>query len=72
MKFNQVNWKAVECFSRKQELLVEAYKNKDTEKVRHLQISILKDYRITSIAVEELITSGPKTLGLDGIVTQYH
>ena len=35
----------------KQELLVEAYIKNDMEKVRHLQISILKDFRTTAIAV---------------------
>jgi RNA-directed DNA polymerase len=70
MKFNQVNWKiAHEWLNRKQELLVEAYQNNNMEKVCHLQISILKDFRTTAIAVRRVTTkSGCKTAGLDGIV----
>jgi RNA-directed DNA polymerase len=70
MKFNKVNWKeAYIWLNRKQKLLVEAYKNKDIERVRHLQISILKDYRTTAIAVRRVTTtSGSKTPGLDGSI----
>jgi len=70
MKFKQVNWKAAyEWLSRKQELLVEAYKNDDMKRVRHLQISILKDFRTTAIAVRRVTTtSGSKTPGIDNIV----
>jgi RNA-directed DNA polymerase len=68
MKFNKVNWKAAhEWLSEKQELLVKAYIEKDMEKVRYLQISILKDFRTTAIAVRRVTTSsGSKTPGLDG------
>ena len=45
MKFNQANWKSTyEWLREKQALLVEAYIKGDTLKVRHIQISILKDF----------------------------
>ena len=45
------------------------YEKQDIEKVRHLQISILKDFRTTAIAVRRVTTtSGSKTPGLDNIV----
>jgi RNA-directed DNA polymerase len=48
---------------------VEVYEKQDIEKVRHLQISILKDFRTTAIAVRRVTTtSGSKTPGLDNIV----
>jgi hypothetical protein len=70
MKFNKVNWKAAHSWLReKQVLLVKAYVKKDMEKVRHLQIAILKDFRTTAIAVRRVTTSGgSKTPGL-GYVT---
>jgi RNA-directed DNA polymerase len=70
MKFNKVNWKAAHSWLReKQVLLVKAYVKKDMEKVRHLQIAILKDFRTTAIAVRRVTTSGgSKTPGLDGIL----
>jgi RNA-directed DNA polymerase len=70
MKFNQVNWKlAYEWLREKQALLVEVYKKKDYLKVRHLQISILKDFRTTAIAVRRVTTSsGSRTPGLDGVI----
>jgi hypothetical protein len=40
--------------TQKQALLVEVYKKGDTLKVRHLQISILKDFRTTAIAVRRV------------------
>ena len=69
MKFNQVNWKlAYEWLHEKQALLVEVYKKGDTLKVRHLQISILKDFRTTAIAVRRVTTSsGSRTPGVDGV-----
>lgn len=72
MKFNQVNWKAAHSWLRqKQMLLVEVYQKNDLEKVRHIQISILKDFRITAIAVRRVTsTSGSKTPGLDGFVVK--
>jgi RNA-directed DNA polymerase len=72
MKFNQVNWKATHSWLRqKQNLLVEVYKKKDFKKVRHIQISILKDFRTTAIAVRRVTsTSGSKTPGLDGVVVK--
>lgn len=68
MKFNTVNWDAAyKWLSEKQDLLVKAYIENDMEKVRHLQISILKDFRTTAIAVRRVTTSsGSKTPGLDG------
>lgn len=70
MKFNQVNWKlAYKWLSEKQDSLVEVYVKMDMEKVRHLQISILKDFRTTAIAVRRVTTSsGSQTPGLDGII----
>ena len=72
MKFNQVNWKAAHSWLRqKQILLVEVYQKNDLEKVRHIQISILKDFRTTAIAVRRVTsTSGSKTPGLDGFVVK--
>jgi len=69
MKFNQVNWMlAYEWLHEKQALLVEVYKKGDTLKVRHLQISILKDFRTTAIAVRRVTTSsGSRTSGVDGV-----
>lgn len=69
MKFKQVNWKkAYEWLKRKQELLIEAYEKKNITMVRHIQISILKDYRTTAIAVRRVTTnSGSKTPGVDGL-----
>lgn len=69
MKFNQVNWKlAYEWLHEKQALLVEVHKKGDTLKVRHLQISILKDFRTTAIAVRRVTTSsGSRTPGVDGV-----
>ena len=56
---------------KKQILLVEVYKKNDLEKVRHIQISILKDFRTTAIAVRRVTsTSGSKTPGLDGFVVK--
>jgi hypothetical protein len=65
MKFNQINCKlAYEWLHEKQALLVEVYKKGDTLKVRHLQISILKDFRTTAIAVRRVTTSsGSRTPG---------
>jgi RNA-directed DNA polymerase len=69
MKFDRVNWKkAYEWLSEKQALLVEASKKREYEKIRHLQISILKDFRTTAIAVRRVVTSsGSKTAGIDGV-----
>jgi RNA-directed DNA polymerase len=45
------------------------YKKKDYLKVRHLQISILKDFRTTAIAVRRVTTSsGSRTPGIDGVI----
>ncbi len=70
MKFNQVNWKtAYQWLYEKQDLLVEVYKKRDTLKVRHLQILILKDFRTTAIAVRRVTAfSGSRTPGLDGVI----
>ena len=70
MKFNSVNWKsAYEWLHEKQALLVEAYIKGDTLKVRHIQISILKDFRTTAIAVRRVTTSsGSRTPGVDGVI----
>jgi len=70
MKFNQVNWKlAYKWLSEKQDSLVKEYVKRDMEKVRHLQISILKDFRTTAIAVRRVTTlSGSRTPGLDGVI----
>ena len=70
MKFNQVNWKSAnEWLHEKQALLVEAYIKGDTLKVRHIQISILKDFRTTAIAVRRVTTSsGSRTPGVDGVI----
>lgn len=70
MKFNQVNWKsAYKWLYEKQALLVEAYIKGDISKVRHLQISILKDFRTTAIAVRRVTTSsGSRTSGVDGVI----
>ena len=70
MKFNQVNWKsAYKWLREKQALLVEVYKKGDVLKTRHLQISILKDFRTTAIAVRRVTTSsGSRTPGLDGVI----
>jgi RNA-directed DNA polymerase len=70
MKFVQVNWKsAFDWLREKQTLLVEVYKKGDYLKVRHLQISILNDFRTTAIAVRRVTTStGSRTPGVDGII----
>jgi len=70
MKFNQVNWKsAYEWLHEKQALLVEVYIKGDILKVRHIQISILKDFRTTAIAVRRVTTSsGSRTPGVDGVI----
>ena len=70
MKFNQVNWKsAYEWLHEKQTLLVEVYIKKETLKVRHIQISILKDFRTTAIAVRRVTaSSGFRTPGVDGVI----
>jgi hypothetical protein len=48
MKFEKMNWKkAYQWLDEKQALLVEASKKGDDMKLRHLQISILKDFRTT-------------------------
>jgi hypothetical protein len=53
----------------KQALLVEVYIKKDILKVRHIQISILKDFRTTAIAVRRVTTSsGSRTPGVDGVI----
>ena len=52
MKFNKVKWKsAYKWLDEKQNALIEAYEKGDILKARHLQISILKDFRTTAIAV---------------------
>lgn len=70
MKFNQVNWKsAYEWLHEKQALLVKVYKKGDTLKVRHIQISILKDFRTTAIGVRRVTgSSGSRTPGVDGVI----
>lgn len=70
MKFKQVNWKtANRWLKQKQERLLEAYEKNNIEMLRHIQISILKDYRTTAIAVRRVTTnSGKKTPGLDGFI----
>lgn len=70
MKFYNVNWKSAHRWlHEKQSLLVEAYVKRDIEKVRHLQISILKDFRTTAVAVRRVTTSGgARTPGLDGVI----
>ena len=70
MKFKQVNWKtANDWLSRKQSALLEAYEKNNIEMIRHIQISILKDYRTTAIAVRRVTTnSGRKTPGTDGFI----
>ena len=70
MKFNQVNWKsAYEWLHEKQALLVEVYIKGDILKVCHIQISILKDFRTTAIAVRRVTaSSGSRTPGLDGVI----
>jgi len=72
MKFNRMNWNAAyKWLSEKQELLVKAYIENDMEKVRYLQISILKDFRTTAIAVRRVTTSsGSKTPGFDGFLAK--
>ena len=72
MKFDKVKWKAAyDWLSEKQKLLVKAYIEKDVEKVRYLQISILKDFRTTAIAVRRVTTSnGSKTPGPDGFLAK--
>lgn len=70
MKFKQVNWKsAYKWLEQKQSLLLEAYEKNNIGKVRHIQISILKDYRTTAIAVRRVTTNpGKRTPGTDGII----
>jgi hypothetical protein len=47
---------------KKQALLVEAYMKGDILKVRHIQISILKDFRTTAIVVRRVTaSSGSRT-----------
>jgi RNA-directed DNA polymerase len=70
MRFDQVNWKSTyQWLCEKQALLVEVYEKRDYLKVRHLQISILKDFRTTAIAVRRVTTSsGSRTPGIDGVI----
>lgn len=69
MKFNQVNWKsAYKWLERKQELLLEAYEKKDMDSVLRIQISILKDFRTTAIAVRRVSSNtGSSTPGVNGL-----
>lgn len=55
MKFDKVNWKkAYEWLREKQALLVEASKKREYLKLRHLQISILKDFSSSKIGILNL------------------
>jgi RNA-directed DNA polymerase len=68
MKFKQVNWKsAYKWLEQKQSSLLEAYEKNNIGMVRHIQISILKDYRTAAIAVRRVTTNpGKRTPGTDG------
>lgn len=70
MEFEKINWRsAYNWLEIKQEKLIEAYKNKDTHLIIQIQVSILKDYRTTAIAVRRVASNkGSNTPGVDGKV----
>jgi RNA-directed DNA polymerase len=70
MEFEKMNWRSAHCWLEiKQEELIKAYKNKDTSLIIQIQVSILKDYRTTAIAVRRVATNkGSSTPGVDGKV----
>lgn len=53
--------------SNKQEELIRAYKDDDIQSIIGIQVSILKNYRTTAIAVRRVAhNKGGKTPGIDG------
>ena len=68
MEFNKINWRsAYKWLEIKQEELIKAYEKKNTEQVLKIQVSILKDYRTTAIAVRRVASnSDSSTPGVDG------
>lgn len=70
MEFEKINWRsAYHWLEIKQEKLIKAYKNKNTNLTLQIQVSILKDYRTTAIAVRRVATNkGSNTPGVGGKV----
>ena len=70
MKFEKINWRsAYSWLEIEQEKLIEAYEKKDKNLIIKIQVSILKDFRITAIAVRRVATNkGSNTPGVDGKV----
>jgi len=70
MEFEKMNWcSAYLWLEIKQKELVKAYEKKDTNLILRIQVSVLKDYRTTAIAVRRVVTNkGSNTPGVDGKV----
>jgi RNA-directed DNA polymerase len=70
MKFEKINWRsAYSWLEIEQEKLIEAYEKKDKNLIIKIQVSILKDFRTTAIAVRRVATNkGSNTPGVDGKV----
>ena len=74
MKYSQINWKSAFAWLRqKQTLLLKMYKEGDLDEVRRIQVSILKDFRTTSVAVRRVSSNtGSSTSGVDGLIAKTH
>lgn len=70
MKFEKINWRsAYSWLEIQQEKLIEAYKKNDHCLIIKIQVSILKDFRTTAIAVRRVASNkGSNTPGVDGKV----
>jgi|JI61114BRNA_FD_contig_101_193406_length_4991_multi_4_in_0_out_0_1 RNA-directed DNA polymerase len=70
MKFEKINWRSAYSWLKiEQEKLIEAYEKKDKNLIIKIQVSILKDFRTTAIAVRRVATNkGSNTPGVDGKV----
>lgn len=67
MDFEKTNWRqAYQWLEQKQEELIRAYKDDDIQSIIGIQVSILKNYRTTVIAVRRVAQNkGGKTPGID-------
>lgn len=67
MDFEKTNWRqAYQWLEQKQEELIRAYKDDDIQSIIGIQVSILKNYRTTVIAVRRVAQNkGSKTPGID-------
>lgn len=70
MEFNRINWRSAQKWLEiKQIKLIKAYQKNNIELVKRIQISILKNFRTTAIAVQKVYTNdGSSTPGIDGKV----